>query len=333
MHNEQDKIHKKTFLNPVLFQHLIEGFLPSELTSNLDFSSLKNRSGHYLTTALDDKIEDIVWEVKFKSEPNSPDFTSLAGEAIYLCFLLEFQSSADKEMPLRILSYVAAFYEHFSKTENLDLTKDKLPLVFPFVLYTGQSKWKVATQLAKLLPPIPKLLEEYQGGRGYFLLSTQEISEELADDDTNLVKRYYALERATTPDEFEVQLQKLIELLKRTDTLGRYARSFSYLIKYHIRKRLKDPELAKQIDLISSTDTNYLREIEEMAEIYDQWEDILMQRGEERGRAEGIQIGMQNALRDIVLNLSSNFGLSSEKIAKGLKISLDTAKQLLNEKP
>ena len=108
--------------------------------------------------------------------------------------------------------------------------------------------------------------------------------------------------------------------MKRTDTLGRYARSFSYLIKYHIRKRLKDPELAKKIDLIGSTDTNYLREIEEMAEIYDQWESILMQRGR------------QDTLREVVLNLSSSLSLSPEKIAEILKMPLSKIKELLSEK-
>lgn len=52
-----------------------------------------------------------------------------------------------------------------------------------------------------------------------------------------------------------------------------------------------------------------------MAEIYQQWENILIQRGEERGE--------ENALKRIALNLSADLNLTSEKIAEVLKLPLE----------
>ncbi|MBF9018013.1 MULTISPECIES: Rpn family recombination-promoting nuclease/putative transposase [unclassified Oceanispirochaeta] len=52
--------------------------------------------------------------------------------------VLEFQSSPDKRIPVRLFSYLFLFYEQLIKHSQ----KGKLPAVFPMVLYNGEKPWK-----------------------------------------------------------------------------------------------------------------------------------------------------------------------------------------------
>lgn len=62
-----------------------------------------------------------------------------------------------------------------------------------------------------------------------------------------------------------------------------------------------------------------------MEEIYREWENILIQRGEE--------VSELGTLRVIAQSLSENLSLTPEEIAKGLNVSLDEVMELLKEKP
>lgn len=310
-------------------QHLLEGFLPLEFTQSLDFTSLELKSGNYLTPALNERHQDLVWSIEFKSEPLNSELMNLAGQKIYLYLLLEFQSKPDPKMAVRILSYTAAFYEQLIKSEKINLNKSKLPLVFPFVLYTGKREWRAARQMIDLLPAIPKFLQAYQGGGSYFLLSTHNLSNQLAQDETNLIKRYYAIEKAANPNELVTHLKLLIEQIQLTEEYQELARSFSLLLRYYFRKVLKAPELVEQINLDSASDLNYLREIEIMANSIQKWEAQLLQQGWHEGEERGFEI----ALKKHALSLRDNLNLTAEKIAEVLQVPLEKVKQLLNQKP
>jgi predicted transposase YdaD len=80
-----DTGYKELFSYPELVQQLIEGFIPSEIAALMDFSTLKNHNGHYITPLFEEKIEDVVWSVKLQDGANRLE--------VYLYILLEFQSS------------------------------------------------------------------------------------------------------------------------------------------------------------------------------------------------------------------------------------------------
>ena len=62
--NHHDTGYKELFSYPEFVQQLIEGFAPSDVAELMDFSSLKNHSGNYITPLFEEKFEDLVWSVE-----------------------------------------------------------------------------------------------------------------------------------------------------------------------------------------------------------------------------------------------------------------------------
>ena len=55
--NHHDTGYKELFSYPEFVQQLIEGFAPSEISGLMDFSTLQNHSGNYITPLFEEKFE------------------------------------------------------------------------------------------------------------------------------------------------------------------------------------------------------------------------------------------------------------------------------------
>ena len=62
--SHHDSGYKELFSYPELVQQLIEGFAPKQLAKLMDFSTLKQHNGHYITPLFEEKREDLVWSVE-----------------------------------------------------------------------------------------------------------------------------------------------------------------------------------------------------------------------------------------------------------------------------
>jgi len=99
MANHHDTGYKELFSYPEFVQQLIEGFAPPEIARLMDFTTLQNHSGNYITPLFEEKFEDVVWSVELTWEGIT--------QRVFLYILLEFQSTVDRTMPIRLLHYVA----------------------------------------------------------------------------------------------------------------------------------------------------------------------------------------------------------------------------------
>ena len=52
-----DTGYKEIFSYPEFVQQLIEGFAPKEIAGLMDFSTLKNHSGNYITPLFEEKLK------------------------------------------------------------------------------------------------------------------------------------------------------------------------------------------------------------------------------------------------------------------------------------
>jgi len=102
-----DTGYKALFSLPELVQQLIEGFVTPDIAQLLDFSTLELVAGSFVTPAMQSREEDVVWRVK------------MADTTLYLYLLLEFQSTPDAAMPVRMVQYVAALYDSLIKGSGL----------------------------------------------------------------------------------------------------------------------------------------------------------------------------------------------------------------------
>ena len=115
---------------------------------------------------------DMVWRVHLR-ERGGDDTGALAGRSgptgfttraataaepeacgpwLYLVVMLEFQSTVDYLMPLRIRNYVDGFHMEQWRGRRFRAT-DRLAPVLPIVLYIGKPRWTAAARVIDLVTP------------------------------------------------------------------------------------------------------------------------------------------------------------------------------------
>jgi hypothetical protein len=103
MANDHDSGYKFLFSTPELVRDLILGFVPDDWLHHLDYGTLERVPGSYVSEDLRQRADDLVWRVK------------VGGEWVYLYLLIEFQSTVDPYMALRMMVYVGLLYQTLIK--------------------------------------------------------------------------------------------------------------------------------------------------------------------------------------------------------------------------
>lgn len=196
MSSEDDASYKLLFSAPEVVRDLVLGFIPDEWLHSLDYTTLEKVPGSYVTDDLRHRADDVIWRVKAE------------GQWVYLYLLIEFQSSVDAWMAVRMMTYVGLLYQDLIRRKEV-LTGKKLPPVLPIVLYNGDAKWTAATDIADLIPKAPGLVARYLPKLSYLLIDENQYTEA---DLVGLKNLMAAVIRFEHPEN-EQALLKLIDLV------------------------------------------------------------------------------------------------------------------------
>ena len=101
-----DQSYKLLFSHKKMVIDLLQGFVKQDWVQQLDFSTLEKVSGSYVTDDLRDREDDLIWKVRFNDQ------------WLYVYLLLEFQSSVDPYMAVRMMTYVGLLYQDLIKQEQ-----------------------------------------------------------------------------------------------------------------------------------------------------------------------------------------------------------------------
>ena len=127
-----DSGFKLLFEHPEMVRDLLRGFAPADIVGDFDFDSLEQLSPDYVDDKLRQSRGDCVWRVRFRVE-GKPEW-------LYLLILLEFQSTVDPYMAVRVLSYTGQTWLKPIRGGHL-LAGGRVPPVLPVVIYNGSSRW------------------------------------------------------------------------------------------------------------------------------------------------------------------------------------------------
>ena len=152
-----DNAYKNLFSHPELIKDLLQGYVAEEWVEQLDYSTLEICSGSYVSDDLRDREDDIIWRIRHKEQ------------WLYIYLLIEFQSSIDKTMALRVMVYTGLLYQDLIKQKQI-AEKGKLPPVFPIVIYNGEKRWSAARNINELIQEVPGGLQAYLPSQRYHLL-------------------------------------------------------------------------------------------------------------------------------------------------------------------
>ena len=154
---DHDHSYKLLFSHPDLVADLLRGFVHEDWVKDIDFATLERAGDGYVTDDLRERVDDIVWRVRL-----GPDW-------LYVYLLIEFQSSVDPYMAVRMLAYLGLLYQDLLRT-GAHSPGQRLPPVVPIVLYNCQPRWTAATDIADLIASTPGGLERYRPRLRYLLL-------------------------------------------------------------------------------------------------------------------------------------------------------------------
>lgn len=275
---QYDNAYKLLFSHGEMVQDLLQGFVPEEWVTHLDFSTLEKVNGHYVSEDLLNRADDVVWRLRLRDE------------WIYIYVLLEFQSRTDRWMALRLMTYTGLLYQDLIASGQIEAGQP-LPPIFPVVIYNGEPRWSAAQDVAELIAAPLGSLAAYRPRMRYFLLDEKRLAEQDLPPDDNLVAGLVRLESSQSPQDMRAMISRLRQRLQAPhyDSLRR---AFTVWIRRIILTKLasKDEHIP---------DTRTLEEIDTMlAERVEQWAETWKREGLEAGRKIGLEEGLKEGLKE-----------------------------------
>jgi len=279
---DHDHSYKLLFSHPEMVRDLLEGFVRQSWLAQLDYRSLEKVNSSYVTEDLRDRADDIVWRVRW------------ADEWIYIYLLIEFQSTVERYMAVRILTYVGLLYQDLIRTRQV-AADGRLPPVLPIVLYNGSVRWSAPERVEPLVQVGPRHLERYRPQAQYLLIDESRYkSVELAPL-RNLVAALFRLEKSRSHTEIDDVLGALVDWLKSPEQAS-LRRAFAVWVGRVILARLPGGQAAR-VDDLQEMRAMVTDRWDEWAEQYRQeGREQALQAGREAGRQEGEALLLQRLL-------------------------------------
>jgi predicted transposase YdaD len=245
----------------------------------LNYATLRPESGHFITPAMKQREDDVVWSIE------------LQGQRIYLYLLLEFQSSIDKGMPVRMMQYVAALYDHLVRSKSIDLA-DGLPPILPIVLYNGDARWRHSTEVFDLIQPHPPMLSAFQPKLKFWLLDEGRFSADYLEGLQKVTAAIFRMEHTRDTEDVKRAIRYVGQTVAQSPFKQTIDKAVMQWMRYRLSRKLPDllvpdvDELLKGTEMLESN----LDQIKARAIA----EGILL--GKLEGKLEGEALALQRLL-------------------------------------
>ena len=340
-----DKLYRRLYAHPIMVEDLIKTFVKERFVEKIDFSTLKELKTKFVTDKYGFRESDTMYELKIK------------GEVIYFYILLEFQSTVDKFMPVRMLTYIMLFYQDWlqKQVEYRRKKKEKekggileetdieaiyetiqLPAVFPILLYSGNREWKTPSELKELIAVRYKALEKYVPNFRYYKIIEREFSNTSLEELKSINAAMFRLDKAGENDLGECAL-RLTKLLKKEANME-LQQDFKLWLNQLIRGyEIKEKDIQKIVKAFEEGNMtifeyNRKKEREEREKEREECEKLLKKEYEEREkeREELFKKEREKEREEIVLGLLED-GVDIKIIAKRTGFSETKIKSLFKK--
>jgi len=314
VHDFHDRSYKDLLSHPEMIKDLLTGFVQEDFIADIDFSDFQKVGTTYILEEYQKRETDLIIRLNLK------------GQEAYLYILIELQSTPDKYIALRVLEYLLTFYQDLLKQK--EQLPDKLPPVFPIVLYTGKEPFNCAVNLEELIDKPYKRLMKYVPRFEYYKIAINEVNEgiygELIELE-NIAAACFNVVNAKTKEKMLEALYKLLDIaIKHRDYVKR-------AIDIWLKKFLE----RKGVNIEKITLTGGKEMIDEVIDqIYEEGKEKGIAEGKEKGIVEGIEKGIEKGKEQGKLEMAKEFyklGFSIEKLAEITKIAPEELKKVLAE--
>jgi predicted transposase/invertase (TIGR01784 family) len=312
MTNIHDSGYKILFSNRTIFRQLMETFVVQPWVDQLDFDRAERVDKSFVSEHYKETESDLIYRLPW-------------GDAeLYVYVLLEFQSTVDRWMALRMLNYITNFYMALVDDKKVK----KLPPIFPLVLYNGDKRWIAATSMAELLENEPAL-GDYAISFRYFKLATNEFSQEQLVSIGNIVSTLFLAE--SRPD-IELLSEQFMALFDHGEDKQAIAIFFNWFNQLANHQRLNAEDFTSLAEVYRSAEEVKSMLQKTFEEWYQQGRQAGFGKGFEEGIEEGIEKGIEEGVRRTALAMFAH-GIDPAVISDVTGLSEDELNALLRSSP
>ncbi len=280
---KHDASYKTLFANPRTVADTLR-VAEADLARHLDFATLERIPASFVTKHLDQRHADMLWRIR-----------TTDGHPVYILVLLEFQSTVESAMALRMADYVVTIWRGLGRK---DLGPGgAYPFVLPVVVYNGRRPWNAATDIGQLIGDPPEWALGFWPSLRYLLVQIQSQDHDSLPRN-NALAMISAFERAPSADALLELTARLDEWLK-TDEDRELAKAVLAWV-FHVLSRRFGPEgreLTRNLIDKEEDMTTLIERAKKWGEERDQlWLQKGLEQGLEKGREEGRQRGREEGL-------------------------------------
>jgi predicted transposase/invertase (TIGR01784 family) len=290
MANDHDKRYKRLFKNPGYLKQLLVSFVDEPFVAEIDFNSVQTIDKSFVSESFRERESDIIYKIKFRNRE------------IYIYLLLEFQSTVDRFMALRMLRYVLELYEDIIASCNPEI----LPPVFPLMLYNGDRKWTAPENIHELIES--SISSEYIPDFKYFKIAENEFSRESLLNIRNAMGSIFLVENLDK-SEIDDYLEIVFNILKTEEK--EIVTEFIRFIRHYFSTNQKIHEAVDEYDDFEKGGLSML------ANTIESWKEELLLTGEQKGIQKGIR---DNTIETATKMLMEGFDLKTVHKITGLSV-------------
>ena len=289
---KHDSAYKLLFSHAQMVEDLLKGFVREEWVEKLDFSTLEKVNGSYVSDDLRQRADDVVWRVRW------------GDDWLYVYLLIEFQSTVDPWMAVRIMTYVGLLYQDLIESKQLTAGK-KLPPVLPVVLYNGDPEWTAATDISQLVVDVPGGISRYQPHLQYLLVAERDYNDADLGKLKNLVAALFRLENSHDP---ELLLDVLTRLLDWIGSESQVSLRRAFTVWF---SRVLFPSRFESEDLPVMEN---LYEVKTMlAERMEEWKENYRQEGRQTGAVQLLMRQLEMKFGKLPADIEARLNQADEK--------------------
>jgi predicted transposase/invertase (TIGR01784 family) len=270
--------------------YIVQTFLNTVITNNIDFSSLEIEKDTWVDSVFSEHYADILYSVYLKNTSDK------------LYFLFEHKSTADYRTPWQVLGYQNQIWDELALQYVSRLSK--LPVVIPMILYHGNKPWNVVNS-TKPLFAIINGTEKYVPDFESEIIDLSILDDEKCGKSVEQSAFLLALKYSRDPRIFT----KLPGIIRPFSDLGSRENQYLSEVLIYIGAVIPKNERNEFLDLIRREHRDGVSIMETVA---DSFREEGMQIGLEKGPEEGIKEG----------KLKDRFEIARRMLRKGMKVEL-----------
>jgi hypothetical protein len=258
-----DQSYKLLFSHPRMVRDLLVGFVRGKWRRWIDLRSLAKANAHFVTDSLRRRAGDMVWRARSK------------GSVARIYLLLEFQSTVERFMVVRMLTYLGLLYQDVIKAGRL--SRRNLPPVLPIVLYNGPTRWRAPTTLRTLVRAHPTFPKGFRAHMRYQVIDIRRLRFDAPGLKRNLVAAMFRIENSRDRREIRETVRRLSRVLDGPSSASLHRAFVAWIVKVILARFRRIPR--QKVHTLEEVDAM-------LADRWEQWEVELKAEGRREGRVE-----------------------------------------------